>query len=83
MNRKDFEMEAAKIIDSPLFDEAFNQVREHVVDLMAAHDPTDLAGLQALQIELRVVAKVKSAFEYYLQMGKIAQHNKEQSERVQ
>jgi hypothetical protein len=75
MDREDRELEAARIIDSPLFEEAFQEVTNDVVNQIADCDSTNLDALQALQIELKTVARVRYAIEYFLQMGKIADYN--------
>ena len=83
MDRHDREMEAARIMDSPLWEEAFQEVTNDVVTRLAAADPVDIDRLVALQVELQTVARVRFAIEYFLQMGKVADYNDELEKRVQ
>ena len=82
MVREDREMEAARITDSPLFDEIFREMELSVVEYLKLADKRDIELLKVLALHLTVIGNVKENFEAFAKLGKMAKYQIELENRM-
>lgn len=80
-DKEQFEIERAlraqKIVNDPLFDEAFQMVKTAILEKIEAAPLRDTEGAEKLRIMLKLLRDVRAVFEQAVNDGKVAEHRLE------